>query len=94
MIKGALTRELESAVRILKELGAKEVFVFGSQASGKARDDSDLDIAVSGLPPENFFKALAILIFDLNHPVHLIDLDEPSLFTSYLRSKGEMVSVG
>ena len=81
-------------VAVLKRSGAKTVYVFGSAARGTMRDDSDLDLAVSGLPPENFFKALSAASDVLDRPIHLIDLDEVTPFTRYLIEEGELQRVG
>lgn len=73
---------------LLRSLGAREVYVFGSVASGKVRKDSDIDLAVSGLPPESFFGTLARLTDLLDRSVDLVDLDDASPFTTHLRSRG------
>jgi len=86
-------KDIQKAAAILKKMGARKVFLFGSRAKGKARPGSDLDLAISGLKPELFFKAVAELMFSLDHEVHLIDLDSKSDFTDYLKRKEELVSV-
>jgi predicted nucleotidyltransferase len=73
---------------LLRSVGAREVYVFGSVASGNAREGSDIDLAVSGLPPAAFFGTLARLNDLLDRPVDLVDLDDASPFTTYLRSRG------
>lgn len=85
---------IEQLVAVLKESGAKTVYVFGSAAKGTMRNDSDVDLAVSGLPPENFFKALSVASSLLDRSVHLIDLDEVTPFTRYLIEEGELQRVG
>ena len=50
---------VDKAASALKAVGAKEVYVFGSASKGKMRPNSDVDMAVSGLPPEVFFRAMA-----------------------------------
>jgi len=70
------------------------VCVFGSAARGKLRESSDVDLAVSGLSPEVYFRALARASSLLRRPVDLIDLDEDSPFTRYLKSEGELRRVG
>lgn len=70
------------------------VYVFGSAAKGTMRSDSDLDLAVSGLPPENFFKALSAASSLLDRSIHLIDLDEVTPLTRYLIEEGELQRVG
>ena len=85
---------IEKAVAELKAAGAREVYLFGSAAKGMLRENSDLDLAVSGLPPERFFRALARAANLLRRPVDLIDLDEDSAFTRYLKDEGELRRVG
>lgn len=41
--------DIKKAIEILKENGAKEVFIFGSIANGKFNINSDIDIAVRGI---------------------------------------------
>ena len=48
--------DIEKAVKILKENGAKEVYIFGSIANGKFNANSDIDIAVRGLNEKEFYK--------------------------------------
>lgn len=50
------------AVEILKQGGCTEVFLFGSLASGNFNPRSDIDLAVRGCPPGNFFHLLGQLI--------------------------------
>jgi predicted nucleotidyltransferase len=84
---------IEEAAAVLKAWGAREVYVFGSAASGTIREDSDVDIAVSGLPPDVFFKAMGKAEDVIGRPLDLIDLDTPSLFTDYLKRKGKLYRV-
>lgn len=89
-----LANSIEQLVTILKNSGAKKVYLFGSVAKGTMRSDSDVDLAVSGLPPENFFKALSAASNSIDRSVHLIDLDEVTPFTLYLIEEGELQRVG
>jgi predicted nucleotidyltransferase len=88
-----LKRDIETAARILKEEGAKEVYLFGSAAKGKLRPDSDIDLAVRGLPPERFYHAGGQVMFAVSRPVDVIDLDERNLFTEFLEREDELVRV-
>ena len=85
---------VEKAASALKAAGAKEVYVFGSASKGKMRSNSDVDLAVSGLPPEVFFRAMAAAHDALGCPLDLVDLDDDSAFTRYLKTKGELLRVG
>ncbi|MFB3785293.1 MAG: nucleotidyltransferase family protein [bacterium] len=78
---------------ILKKYGAKEIYLFGSAAWDQSHELSDLDIAISGLPPEKFFAAMGEAGDAINIPLDLIDLDENTPFTRYLRQEGELIRV-
>ena len=89
----ALRRLVERAAAALKAAGAREVYLFGPAASGSPREESDIDLAVSGLPPEKFFHAMGEAHSLLGCPMDLIDLDEQNLFTEYLKGKGKLLRV-
>jgi len=74
----------------LRRHGASAVYLFGSHATATARADSDVDIAVKGLPPALFFRAMADAQAVLHATLDLIDLDEPSPFVDYLLQSGEL----
>ena len=84
---------IERAAAALKAFGANEVYLFGSLVDGTIREDSDVDLAVSGLPPERFFHAMSEAADILQRPLDLVDLDEDNLFTSYLKKKGKLQRV-
>ena len=76
---------IEEAAAALKAAGALEASVFGSAGKGRLRANSDVDMTVSGLPPEMFFRAMAKASRALRRPIDLIDLDEDNPFTRYLK---------
>jgi len=88
-----LKEQFAKAAEALKAAGAREVYLFGSAATGHLREDSDIDIAVSGLPPRQFFRAMGQVSRILRRPVDLIDLDEDNPFTEYLKKEGHLVHV-
>jgi hypothetical protein len=47
-------------------------------------------IAVSGLPPEVFFRAMAKATRAPGRPIDLVDLDQDTDFARYLRQEGEL----
>jgi predicted nucleotidyltransferase len=72
-----LRARLPEAVRILRAVhGARDVVLFGSLARGDATADSDVDLAVGGLPAPNYFRALADLMAVFCGPVDLVRLEE------------------
>jgi predicted nucleotidyltransferase len=82
-----------AAARLLRRMGAVDVFVFGSAARGKLRPDSDMDIAVSGLPPHSYFSAVSKASDLVGRPVDLVDLDDDTALVRHLRRSGDLVSV-
>ena len=89
-----LKEQIAKAAEALKKAGAREVYLFGSLAQGRIRQGSDIDMAVSGLPPARFFQAMGDAADLLDVPLDLVDLDEDNPFTEYLREHGELVRVG
>jgi predicted nucleotidyltransferase len=78
----------------LKSAGAREIYIFGSAARGTGDGASDLDLAVSGLPPSVFYRMGARVSDLIGRSVDLIDLDVNTPFTRYLRTENELVRVG
>jgi predicted nucleotidyltransferase len=85
---------VSKAAKLFIALGASEVFVFGSAVKGQLRPNSDIDMAVSGLPPFVYFSAVIQASELIGRPVDLVDLDDDSVRVRYLRGSGELVRVG
>lgn len=85
--------DIGRAVEILKEEGCYEVFLFGSGVTGKGRDGSDIDLAIRGCPPGKFYHLLGRLLWELSHPVDLVNLDSQDPFAQYLQKEGELVRI-
>ena len=88
-----IEKAIERTAAVLKAAGAKEVYIFGSAASGSMNEASDVDFAVAGLPPQFFFKALSAAGRLFPMALDLIDLDEVTPFTRYLKEEGELKRV-
>ena len=86
--------DVNRAVEICKAEGCREVYVFGSVATGQHRPRSDLDIGVRGCPTGRFYHLLGRLMDELTHPVDLVDLDLETRVTEFLKQEGQLVHVG
>ncbi|MBM3235999.1 nucleotidyltransferase domain-containing protein [Candidatus Poribacteria bacterium] len=70
-------KSLPKLVRILSEnYGAKRVILFGSLAREEFMINSDIDLAVSGMPTENYFKALGHLLMESPYACDLVTIEE------------------
>ena len=83
-----------AAAKLLRAMGATEVFVFGSAVKGGLRPDSDVDLATKGLPSQVYFSAVSKASDLIGRPVDLVDLDDPTPSVRYLVESGELVRVG
>lgn len=86
-------KDISNAVSYLNSIGLEEVYLFGSLAKNEATEDSDIDIAVRGIKPEDFFKIYGELLMLLSHPIDFIDLDLQSSFGEQLNITGELKRV-
>jgi len=89
-----LSDRIQLAAAALKAAGAREVYLFGSRTTGQGSEGSDVDLAVSGLPPERFFEAMGDAADILGCRLDLVDIDEPTPFARYLREEEELLRVG
>jgi predicted nucleotidyltransferase len=79
MVIASIDREaVLAAANLLRGMGAARVFIFGSAITGGLRTDSDIDLAVTGLPSQVYFAAVSKASDLLGRPVDLVDLDDPS----------------
>ncbi|AZR74513.1 hypothetical protein BBF96_14635 [Anoxybacter fermentans] len=86
-------RDIKRAIKILKEEGCTEIFLFGSLVEGDIREDSDIDLAIRGCPPDKYFHILGKLLLELDHSVDLVNLDREDAFAKHLEREGSLVYV-
>ena len=87
-------QDIGRAVRILKEEGCSEIFLFGSGAEGTVKEASDIDLAIRGCPQGSFFHLLGRLLWELTHSVDLVNLDTHDAFAQYLQREGALIRIG
>lgn len=75
MDKKVFRNELLKIVEISKEFGVKKVMLFGSCLED-IRTANDIDIAVSGVNPRDFFKYYGKLSMATRNEIDLIDLND------------------
>ena len=66
--------DINKAVAALQVAGSTGIYLFGSLTSGTAGPDSDIDLAVSGLPASRFFEIYSQVARNLTHELDLVDL--------------------
>lgn len=77
---------------LIEEVGVKEIYLFGSIISHNFNQTSDIDIAVSGIPEEDFLKVYAKLDDFTSFNIELIDLDEKDDFLrQQIRKRGKKI---
>ena len=79
-----MSDEILTIVKMIKDIGGREAYLFGSAARGDATEISDIDIGVKGVPKDMFFKLNGRIMMALNRRVDLVDLDEETRFTKRL----------
>ena len=85
--------DINKAIRILKEIGFTELYIFGSVANKRYDDKSDIDFAVKGIPDNKYFYAIGKLDMELSHRFDLVNLDKDSYFNEILKKNSEMIKI-
>ncbi len=70
-----------------KKYQVKKVLLFGSSLD-PAKEGRDIDLAVEGIDPREFFDYYGDLLLKLSKPVDLIDLSEDSKFVTLVKKEG------
>ena len=88
------TAKLDIATKILKDAGCTEVYLFGSQATGRAHSGSDVDLGIRGLTAGSFFGLHYDLEQALKMRIDLVDFDHQKDFFELLQKAGELKKIG
>ena len=72
----SLKKELSNVIKIISSYkGVNKIILFGSLVNKDIWELSDIDIAVSGVKPEDFFSLYGKIYEISSHKVDLVDLD-------------------
>ena len=74
-------------VDIAREYNVAEILLFGSSADPNKKSN-DIDLAVKGVLPEEFFRFYGDLLFGLSKPVDLVDLTKDTKFNRLICREG------
>ena len=85
---------IATATKILKDAGCSEIYLFGSQVTGRANEHSDIDFGVRGLSSSSFFGLHYDLEQALRTKVDLVDFDYQKDFFELLQRVGELKKIG
>jgi len=83
------TSEMTAIKECAKKYHADEVYLFGSSLDSD--EYRDIDIAVSGLAPELFFKFYGELFRKVSKPIDVIDLSGKSSFNGLVLKAGKKI---
>ena len=79
----------EADKKIIREISRRyhvtRVLLFGSSLALESRD---IDIAVEGIPPKDFYSFYGDLMLALSKPVDVIDLSGTSKFIKMVQQEG------
>ncbi len=77
-----------NAIRsVCQKYGIKRALLFGSSLEA-TREARDIDLAVEGIAPEDFFRFYGDLMFAVSKPIDVVDLSGHSKFLDLVRREG------
>lgn len=82
-----LDQDREAITRLAEHYSITRLLLFGS-STDPTREGRDIDLAVEGLPPQDFFRFYGDLLFSVSKPVDLVDLAQNSKLTRHIRREG------
>ncbi len=80
-----IMKDMNIAKEILLRDGVYEIYIFGSIAEGIYTEQSDIDLAIKGLPEDRYFKVYGELLGKLSRNLDLIGLDYKNEFCKMIK---------
>ena len=91
MNKTLFEEEIKSIVTLSKESGAKKVLLFGSCVANP-EEAQDIDVAVSGVPPESFFDLYGKILAVVKDEVDLLPFEDlDGYFAERITETGKII---
>lgn len=87
---GISTNQIDRAVVLAKEYGAKRLILFGSSVENPDMA-TDLDLACDGIDDWRLYEFAARLEDELYILVDIVPLRPPTRFSRYIESNGEIL---
>jgi len=82
-----IAKDRKTIIAISKKYHASRVILFGSSLDD-TKESRDIDIAVEGVSPKDFFKFYGDLLLKLSKSVDVIDLSGTSKFIKLILQEG------
>ena len=80
-------KDKNTIIDLAEKYKISRLVLFGSSIDAN-REANDIDLAVEGLPENQFFKFYGELIFSLSKPVDLVDIGRESRFKEMIVEEG------
>ena len=79
--------DIEIIKRLSGKYNARKVVLFGSSLDPR-RESRDIDLAVDGVAPKDYYRYCGELMMSLTKPVDIIDLSVPCKFVDIVLEEG------
>jgi predicted nucleotidyltransferase len=79
--------DLETIKQLSSKFHARKVVLFGSSV-GSEHQANDIDLAVEGVAPEDYYRYCGELMMSLTKPVDIVDLSVPCKFIDLILEQG------
>ena len=83
-------KDKKTVKEISKKYSVKRVLLFGSSLDSE-KESHDIDIAIEGISPKDFFSYYGDLILALSKTVDVVDLAEKSKFSKIILREGTLL---
>ncbi len=79
--------DIETIKQLSSKYNAQKVVLFGSSLNSQ-RQANDIDLAVEGVAPEDYYRYCGELMMALTKPVDIVDLSVPCKFVDIVLKEG------